>query len=122
MPSPQTKPFAQEATELTERGFSVLSISSCKMNRLLRSARSTRARVLSGTNSTVESRFRPATFHPMSVQEIEKAIERLSDEEVAELRAWLFDRQIARDAAAGRLDSLADEALNEARSGRTRPL
>lgn len=58
----------------------------------------------------------------MSVQEIEKAIERLSDEEVAELRAWLFDRQIARDAAAGRLDSLADEALKEAHSGRTRPL
>ena len=58
----------------------------------------------------------------MSVQEIEKAIEWLSDAEVAELRAWLFDRQIARDAAAGRLDSLADEALNEARSGLTRPL
>jgi len=52
----------------------------------------------------------------MSVQEIEKAIERLSDEEVAELRAWLFDRQIARDAASGRLDSLADEALREVRA------
>jgi hypothetical protein len=58
----------------------------------------------------------------MSVQEIEKAIERLSDEEVAELSAWLFDRQIARDAANGRLDSLADEALKEARSRPTRPL
>ena len=58
----------------------------------------------------------------MSVQEIEKAIERLSDEEVAELRAWLFDRQIARDAATGRLDSLADEALKEARAGQTRLL
>jgi hypothetical protein len=58
----------------------------------------------------------------MSVKEIEKAIEQLSDEEVAKLRAWLFDRQIARDAATGRLYSLADEALKEARAGQTRPL
>jgi hypothetical protein len=28
----------------------------------------------------------------------------------AELRAWLFDRQIAREATTERLDSLADEA------------
>ena len=57
-----------------------------------------------------------------TVQEIEQAIERLGDEEVAELRAWLFDRDIAHDAASGKLDSLADEALREARAGRTKPL
>ena len=57
-----------------------------------------------------------------TVQEIENAIDRLGDEEVAELRAWLFDRDISRDAASGKLDSLADEALREARSGRTKPL
>lgn len=57
-----------------------------------------------------------------TVQEIEQAIDRLRDDEVAELRAWLFDRDIARDAAAGKLDSLAAEAVQEDRAGRTRPL
>ena len=57
-----------------------------------------------------------------TVQEIEQAIDRLSDDQVAELRAWLFDRDIARDATNGTLDSLADEALREARAGRTKPL
>lgn len=57
-----------------------------------------------------------------TVQEIEQAIDRLGDHEIAELRAWLFDRDIARDAASGKLDSLADEALREARAGRTKPL
>ena len=65
----------------------------------------------------------PAMFPAMStVQEIENAIDRLDDEQVAELRAWLFDRDIARDAASGKLDSLADEALRESRAGRTKPL
>ena len=57
-----------------------------------------------------------------TVQEIENAIDRLDDEEVAELRAWLFDRDVARDAASGKLVSLADEALREARAGRIMPL
>lgn len=54
-----------------------------------------------------------------TVHEIEQAIERLGDEEIAELRAWLFDRDIARDTASGKLDALLDEALREARSGHT---
>jgi hypothetical protein len=57
-----------------------------------------------------------------TVQEIERAIERLSDEEIAELRAWLWDRDIEKDAAAGRLDALAEEALQEHQSGKTRKL
>jgi hypothetical protein len=57
-----------------------------------------------------------------TVQEIERAIEKLSEEELLEIRAWLWDRDIARDAAAGRLDALADEALLEHRSGKTRRL
>ncbi len=57
-----------------------------------------------------------------TVQEIEQAIDRLGDEEVAELRAWLFDRDIARDAANGKLDSLVGEALREVKAGRTKPL
>jgi hypothetical protein len=57
-----------------------------------------------------------------TVQEIEQAIDRLSDDQVAELRAWLFDRDIIRDSGNGALDTLADEALGEARAGRTKPL
>lgn len=57
-----------------------------------------------------------------TVQEIERAIEGLSEEQLAEIRAWLWDRDIERDAVAGRLDALADEALREHRSGKTRTL
>jgi hypothetical protein len=57
-----------------------------------------------------------------TVQEIENAIQGLRPEEVEELKAWLFDREIEADAEAGRLDSFAEEALREHREGRTRPL
>ena len=57
-----------------------------------------------------------------TVQEIERAIEKLSDEEVAQLREWLWDRDIERDAKAGRFDSLADVALREHAEGKTRRL
>jgi predicted transcriptional regulator len=56
------------------------------------------------------------------VEEIEQAIEKLSIEELAEIRAWLWDRDIERDAVAGRLDHLAEEALSEYRTGRVRRL
>lgn len=57
-----------------------------------------------------------------TVQEIERAIEKLSDEEVAQLREWLWDRDIERDAKSGRFDSLADVALREHAEGKTRRL
>lgn len=57
-----------------------------------------------------------------TVEEIESAIERLSDAEVAELKAWLWDREIESDSVSGRLDALADEALAEHRAGKSRPL
>jgi hypothetical protein len=57
-----------------------------------------------------------------TVQEIERAIEKLSDEELAEIRAWLWDRDIERDADSGRFDTLAEEALQEYRSGKTTQL
>lgn len=60
-----------------------------------------------------------------TVQEIEAAISRLSPQELAAFRAWFaefdakaWDRQFEEDAAAGRLDTLADEALQDLRSGR----
>jgi hypothetical protein len=57
-----------------------------------------------------------------TVQEIETAIEKLGDTEFAELKAWLWDAEIERDAKAGRLDDLADEAIREFKAGRTTAL
>jgi hypothetical protein len=60
-----------------------------------------------------------------SVKEIEEAVLRLSAAELATFRAWFaeldgeaWDRQIERDAASGRLDSLANEAIDDLRAGR----
>jgi len=60
-----------------------------------------------------------------TIQEIEDAIRKLPDEELATLRAWFaefdaasWDRQFEQDVAAGRLDALADEALVDLREGR----
>jgi hypothetical protein len=65
----------------------------------------------------------------MTVEDIEKAVARLAPGELARFRAWFeafeaerFDRKIERDAKAGRLDRLADEALTEFRAGRAREL
>lgn len=63
------------------------------------------------------------------VQEIEQAIERLSSQNLAELRRWfaefdadVWDEQIEADAAAGKLDAFADEALADYHSGQAREL
>jgi hypothetical protein len=63
------------------------------------------------------------------VESIERQIERLDDHALAQLRDWLieydhhrWDRQIEADSAAGKLDSLVEEALAEYRAGKTRPL
>ena len=65
----------------------------------------------------------------MSVTEIEQAVQRLSPEELARFRAWfaqfdaqLWDQQIERDVAAGRLDALADQALRDLRTGHVNEL
>ena len=64
-----------------------------------------------------------------TVEEITAAIAELPPDQVAQVRAWLneraeaeWDAQIEQDERAGRLDALADRALAEHRSGRTRPL
>jgi len=63
-----------------------------------------------------------------TVQEIEKAIERLPRNEFLELKEWLvskfsdeWDRTIEEDIKAGRLDALAQEAIAEYRAGKTTP-
>jgi hypothetical protein len=65
----------------------------------------------------------------MTVEDIEKAVAQLPPDELARFRAWFeafeadrFDRKIARDARAGKLDRLADEALAEFRAGNAREL
>jgi len=64
-----------------------------------------------------------------TVEDIEKAIEKLSAREFDLLRAWFeefqatrFDERIERDANAGRLDRLAEAALADHRKGRSREL
>ena len=65
----------------------------------------------------------------MTIEDIEKAVARLAPDELAKFRAWFeefdaarFDAKIERDAKAGKLDRLADEALAEFRAGRAREL
>jgi len=59
----------------------------------------------------------------MSIEDLEKAVAELPLDQYAEFRAWfetfesdLFDRKIARDAQAGRLDRLADAAIDDLRN------
>ena len=60
-----------------------------------------------------------------TVQEIEQAVVRLSPEDLATFRTWfaefdagVWDRQFAEDVVAGRLEQLAEEALQDLGEGR----
>jgi len=64
-----------------------------------------------------------------TLEDIEKALTELPAEQLAEFRAWFeafeaarFDERIDRDAKAGRLDRLAEQALADFRAGRAREL
>jgi hypothetical protein len=64
-----------------------------------------------------------------TITDIEQAVRKLPPQELARFREWFaefdgaqWDLQIERDAAAGRLDALADEALDDARHGRSKDL
>ncbi|UPK23516.1 hypothetical protein [Bradyrhizobium sp. 195] len=65
----------------------------------------------------------------MTTEDIERAIERLTPDELARFRAWFeqfdadrFDQALEHGVNAGKLDALAEEALNEYRAGQTRDL
>jgi hypothetical protein len=65
----------------------------------------------------------------MTLHELEQTIAKLPPAELSEFRAWFlrfdgdrWDEQIEKDAALGKLDSLAQAALREFRSGQTNPL
>jgi hypothetical protein len=60
-----------------------------------------------------------------SLQEIETAISQLSKDELTAFRIWfaefdaeIWDRQFEEDVASGRLNKLADRALQHLREGR----
>ena len=63
------------------------------------------------------------------LEDIEKAVTQLSDDERAKLRAYLdelnaqaWDAQIERDAKAGELDKLEEQPLANYKAGRTKEL
>lgn len=63
-----------------------------------------------------------------SVDEIKHAIEQLPKPEFWKVSEWViqryeneWDRQIEEDIKAGKLDKLAEEAIEEYKSGKTRP-
>ncbi len=60
-----------------------------------------------------------------TIKEIETAVSKLSTDELATFRGWFaefdaeaWDKQFEQDVKAGRLDALADEAINDLRNGR----
>ena len=64
-----------------------------------------------------------------ALERIEREIMKLSNEELSRFRRWfvefdsdLWDEQIELDAAAGRLDKLAEEALEEYNAGKAREI
>jgi hypothetical protein len=64
-----------------------------------------------------------------TLEDIERAVAELPAEQLVEFRAWFeefeaarFDERIERDAKAGRLDRLADQAVADFRAGRVREL
>lgn len=64
-----------------------------------------------------------------TVEQIEHQLSRLSPQELARFRAWYsqfdanaWDRQLEQDADAGKLDTLAEKALQAHVSGTTEPL
>lgn len=65
----------------------------------------------------------------MIIEDLEKAVAKLPPDELARFRAWFeefdaarFDQKIERDAKAGKLDRLADQAIDDLRKGRAREL
>ena len=65
----------------------------------------------------------------MSIAELEKAVTQLSEKDLTRFRKWfdeyfaeVWDKQIERDAASGRLDALLEEVDEEYNAGLSKPL
>ena len=70
-------------------------------------------------------------YHPFmdTVESIEKAVEQLGRDDLASFREWFsayeaaqWDAQIEQDIAAGKLDELANAAIEEFEAGKTKVL
>ena len=64
-----------------------------------------------------------------TVEEIEKAIEQLPQDQLKRFRDWyekfdsaVWDEQIEKDVASGRLDALADAAVADHKAGKSKEL
>jgi hypothetical protein len=65
----------------------------------------------------------------MTIEDLENAVAKLPPDDLARFRAWFeefdaarFDQKIERDAKSGKLDRLANQALDDFRKGRAREL
>lgn len=65
----------------------------------------------------------------MTAEDIERAVEQLTPDELARFRAWFeqfdaerFDQALEQGAKAGKLDEFAEEALSAYRAGQARDL
>jgi hypothetical protein len=64
-----------------------------------------------------------------TVKKLEQAVKALSQSDLADFRAWFldfdqaaWDHELESDVLAGKLDAVAEKALGDHRSGRSRPL
>jgi hypothetical protein len=64
-----------------------------------------------------------------TVKELEKTITGLSQQQLAEFRAWFesfdaarWDREIEEDVHSGKLDRVAEKAIGEYRKGKAKPV
>ncbi|MGD1903059.1 MAG: hypothetical protein ACFB9N_12570 [Geitlerinemataceae cyanobacterium] len=90
-----------------------------------------KSQIAQAEQSFTRLKYKPQREHKkaMTLQEVEQAIMQLPPQDVAALRDWLneldaenWDRQIETDIAAGRLDTLADRALQQFQDGQCRDL
>jgi hypothetical protein len=63
------------------------------------------------------------------IKDLEQQVKALSPEELAQFREWflefdwaVWDRQLERDVRAGKLDAMAEKAVQDYKAGKTKPL
>jgi len=63
------------------------------------------------------------------VKDLEQQVQALSPEELAQFREWflefdwaVWDRELERDVRAGKLDAMAEKAIQDFKAGKTKPL
>jgi hypothetical protein len=63
------------------------------------------------------------------VKDLEQQVQALSPEELAQFREWflefdwaVWDRELERDVRAGKLDAMAEKAIQDYKAGKTKPL